>query len=92
MNVEKAKYWRKQISKWRSSGMPMKVFCQREGLVLGTMSRWNWELKSPTVREAELERAQTPIEVVLGRYVVRLPPGAEAQQMRQVLEVLESRL
>ena len=104
MNVEKAKYWRKKISKWRSSGMSMKAFCQREGLVLGTMSRWNWdlkragggqelvELKSPTVTVAELDRPQTPIEVVLGRYVVRLHPGAEAQQMRQVLEVLESRL
>ena len=104
MDIRKAQHWRKQISRWRSSGMSMKAFCQQEGLVLGTMSRWNWELKrsvigqklvelkASTMLEGEPERPQTPIEVVIGRYVVRVPADAGTQQMRQVLEVLESRV
>lgn len=102
MNAERARYWKATVVKWKASGLSMKTFCEREGLVLGTMSRWNWQLKRANgQRLVELGADQamraTPashdvcIEVVAGGYVVRVRPGTQADDLRLVLEVLESR-
>ena len=100
-------YWSRQVEGWRSSGLSVKAYSERHGLVYGTMSYWTRRLRSPEsegreqqlvelkarARESTSEVGQPPaIELlVAGRYLLRLWPGTRTEQLREVIEVLEER-
>ena len=99
------KFWRRHVDAWRGSGLSQKAYCERHGLVYGTMNYWKRKLQSPelegsdqglvelkTVGEASGVGERPAIElVVTGRYLLRLWPGTRPEHLGEVLAVLESR-
>ncbi len=99
-------YWSRHVVEWRSGGLTQKGYCERHGLIYGTMNYWTRKLRS---REAEAD-SQRMVElgaggedtlsgstegaaielVVAGRYLLRLWPGNEPEHLREVIGVLES--
>jgi len=95
--------WAEHVGAWRSSGQTLREYCERHDLVLGTMSYWTSQIKDEGTVEPLVELkavdqrsdeglARVAIELVVhGRYVLRLWPGTQAQQLSEVIEVLERR-
>jgi hypothetical protein len=96
----KEREWRRLIGVWRTSGLPVRVFCNRYGLLEHRFYAWRRELGR---RDAETsafvpvrivpdDRLATggALEVVLaGGRTLRVSPGFDTTTLRQLLAVLE---
>jgi len=99
-DLGKEEFWRGVVERWRRSGLSVAAFCRREDLAACSLHWWRQELKrrdsenSPflPVQVAGVLSASSKneIEIVLtsGRRI-SIPPGFDAQTLRQVLGVLE---
>ena len=99
----RSEHWAGHVSAWKESGLSQQEYCQRHGLVKGTMSHWVWRLKSlegeqPIVEllapRQEPPRGSEPAAIELeigGRYLLRLRPGTDSEQLRELIGVLEQR-
>ncbi|OGL46883.1 MAG: hypothetical protein A2161_03870 [Candidatus Schekmanbacteria bacterium RBG_13_48_7] len=43
-DMEKEKYWRTTIAKWKQSGQPIEAYCRSNGINSGTFHWWKREL------------------------------------------------
>ncbi len=97
-------YWSRQVAAWRRSGLSQKMYCEKHGVVKGTLGCWASKLGRESavgtglVEVGSAERAGDerfggrPIEVVVGqRYVVRLWSGTDRDHVHEVLSLLEQR-
>ncbi len=55
-------YWSRHVEEWRSGGLTQKGYCERHGLIYGTMNYWTRKLRS---REAEAD-SQRMVELGAG--------------------------
>ena len=99
-------HWAGHVAGWRRSGLTQREYCERHGLVKGTLSHWVWRLKSLEVEQLEQPMVELavpaaaaapqsePVAIELeigGRYVLRLRPGTDSAQLSELIGILESR-
>jgi hypothetical protein len=95
-------FWTHHVERWRASGLTQKAYCARRRLAKGSLGYWAstlGRLKASVTDLVEVGRTEIkpqpsscPIEIaVQGRYLLRLWPGVDPEQLREVLSVLESR-
>jgi transposase-like protein len=95
----KERLWRQRVVEQATSGLSIRAFCQRYGLVEGSFYFWRRELErrkatapafaAVTITDQQAF-SQEPLEVVLASGVrVRVPSGFDPQTLRQLLAVLE---
>jgi hypothetical protein len=96
----KERLWRRWIGEWQTSGLSVRVFCDRHGLAIPTFYAWRRTLErraaeAPAFVPVQVVADGVPaqaggLEVVLhdGR-AVRVMPGFDAATLRRLLAVLE---
>ena len=96
---DKEQFWRDMLLLWQTSGQTIRAFCQAQRLSEPSFYAWRRrifaqrERQQPAfvpVRVTPTPTASIPIELVLGGgRVVRVPPGFDADTLRNLLAVLE---
>ena len=100
----RSEHWAGHVAAWRGSGLSQREYCDRHGLVKGTMSHWVWRLKAVELEHVGQPMVELPvaaseplandeptaIELEIGRYLLRLRPGTDSTHLREVIEVLEA--
>ncbi len=95
-------FWTRHVESWRASGLTQKAYCARRRLAKGSLGYWASTLGRQKAEESGLvevgraevkpQRSNCPLELeVEGRYLLRLWPGLDPAQLREVLSVLEHR-
>jgi hypothetical protein len=101
----KDQHWRLLIDQWQASGLPVRAFCEGQRLAVPTFYAWRRRLRQrdgsactvtapvtflPVHVRPDERSAPPPLELVLanGRRL-RIPPGYDDAQLRQVLLTLE---
>lgn len=93
-------YWSRHVAAWRRSGQSKKAYSEQHGVSYWSLRYWAAKLAQPdTTENPHLVELKAPVAsvaaraaielVVADRYVLRLWPNAQAQQLREVLAVLE---
>lgn len=94
--------WAKLVESWKSSGLTAAQFGEAWEVNPRTLVYWQWRLRkegrarmrrstkaaTPTFTELALAAVPAAIEVVVGDVVVRVPPGASAEQVRGLLDIV----
>ena len=101
----RSEHWAGHVAAWRGSGLSQREYCDRHGLVKGTMSHWVWRLKAVELEQVEQQMVELPVPAsepfasdeptaieleIDGRYLLRLRPGTDSAHLREVIEVLEA--
>ena len=95
---DKEQFWRDMLLLWQASGQTIRAFCHAQRLSEPSFYAWRRriiaqrERQQPAfvpVRVTPTPTTSIPLELVLasGR-VVRVPPGFDADTLRQLLAVL----
>ena len=92
---DKDQFWRDMLLLWQASGQTIRAFCHAHRLSEPSFYAWRRrisERQQPAfvpVRVTPTPTTSIPLELVLasGR-VVRVPPGFDADTLRQLLAVL----
>jgi hypothetical protein len=91
-------FWRDMLLLWQASGQTIRAFCHAQPLSEPSFHAWRRiiaqrERQPPAfvpVRVTPTPTASIPIELVFGGgRVVRVPPGFDADTLRNLLAVLE---
>lgn len=87
------KTWAKRVAAWRASGESATVFAGREGYGASSLRNWASRLGRDVglVRVVRSEPAQSKaegIEIRVGAARVVVPPGADTESLRMVLDAL----
>jgi hypothetical protein len=104
-DVQKERFWRQTIKRWRTSRLSVRAYCQRYGLSEANFHAWRRTLAA---RDAEAlsfaavrllpeeppggsaEGSAGTLELVLAnRRVLRIDPGFDEATLRRLLPVLE---
>ena len=97
--------WERRVRRWELSGQTASEFAAREGVNPRTLAFWKWKLgslklPSPTkARPRSLDFVEvlpeavqdSPIEIVVERYRLRLDRRVDAAALARVLEVVRGR-
>jgi hypothetical protein len=93
-------HWQQRLDRFRTSGLTVAHFCEREGISSASFYAWRRRLRhDPTPPTAEAPRlipvrlvtppAGAPVELVLpSGCVLRLSPDCDLAWLRQLLHVL----
>jgi hypothetical protein len=102
-DVQKERFWRKTIRRWRTSGLSVRAYCQQCGLPEANFHAWRRTLAA---RDAEalpfaavgvlpeaasgVAAASAALELVLAnRRMLRIDPGFDEATLRRLLPLLE---
>lgn len=89
--------WRKRLARWKTSGLKVGAFCEREGVTPTAFAHWRKEIAARDARRAAaveplfvpVRVAPGPLEVGLpGGRVIRVPPGFDTAHLRAVVAAL----
>ena len=95
--------WRDRVARWRESGLTAGEFANGEGVRVGTLRHWAWQLRrgrsegaSGATRAAFVEVlapvARRDLEIVVGeRLRIVVPVDFDGETLRRALEILEAR-
>ena len=102
-SAQRAKVWRGVIRRQKTSGLSVAQFCRQEGLAQASFYKWRKKLASTNARSNNASSANaspfvelelptfshaSPCEIVLAGCRVVVPPGFDADCLRQLLGVL----
>lgn len=100
---KREQFWRRILALFESQRETVSAFCERLGVSESSFYRWSRELQrrdadqrdvpifQPVVITPAAAVSTRPIEVRLrGRRVLRVPPGFDADLLRQLVAVLEA--
>jgi hypothetical protein len=94
----KEQFWRDMLLLWQTSGQTIRAFCHAQHLSEPSFYAWRRiiaqrERQQPAfvpVRVTPTPTTSIPIELVVGGgRVVRVPPGFDADTLRNLLAILE---
>ena len=103
-DVQKERFWRRAIRRWRTSRLSVRAYCQQYGLSEANFHAWR---RTVAARDAEAVRfaavrvleeppgvpaptARGTLELLLAnRRVVRIAPGFDEATLRRLLPLLE---
>jgi hypothetical protein len=107
-DVQKERFWRKAIRRWRTSGLSIRAYCQLSALSEANFHSWRRELAArdaeavpfTAVRVLPDEPPGLPVEASTGalelllanRRVLRIAPGFDETTLRRLLPLLEEDL
>jgi hypothetical protein len=91
---------RKRLARWKTSGLKVSEFCDREGVTPTAFAHWRKEIAARDARRAETTKplfvpvrvapVPEPLEGALpGGRVVRLPPAFDPAHLQAVVAALE---
>ena len=88
--------WRARLEAWKTSGLSVRAFCERESISLNTFRYWKDKIESRRKGAAvvkgpvRLAHLLPTIEIVISeRFTVRVPAGFRADELVRLIEVLE---
>ena len=99
--------WKKRVASWRASGETAKRYSAGRGWSAGTLLWWSSRLgregAPPTVRLAQLVRSPMPrdrgeaagtivVELLDGRVLITVEPGADREAVIAILELFASQV
>jgi hypothetical protein len=97
---DKEQFWRDMLHLWQTSGQTIRAFCQAQRLSEPSFYAWRRriipqrERQQPAfvpVRVTPIPTTTIPLELVLASGpIVRVPPGFDADTLRQLLAVLHT--
>lgn len=101
----KQERWLDLVERWQRSKLTIREFCQRHQLSEPSFYSWRRvlrergliqdapEVKAPAFVKLDLEAttAASAVEVVLGRRVLRVRPGFDADMLLELVHLLEER-
>jgi transposase len=107
-DVQKERFWRKAIRRWRTSGLSIRAYCQRYALREANFHTWRRKLAA---RDAEVvpftavrvlpdeppgvstQASAGALELLLANHrVLRIAPGFDEATLRRLLPLLEEDL
>lgn len=90
--MSKTESWKKHVIAQRGSGMTQSEYCTRNGLSLPSFGYWSRRVSRRTQSDGgkfvSIEASAAPLEVVVGKVVVRVTSGADLEELRRVVEAL----
>jgi transposase-like protein len=104
VNVSKQTYWLDLVQRWQRSNLTVREFCQRQQVSEPSFYSWRRVLRErglmdesaspakPAFVKLALDAEPTTVnavEVVLGRRVLRVRPGFDADMLLQLVRLLE---
>lgn len=89
----KRKFWESHVTAQRRSGLSQAKYCEAQGVSHSSFGYWVTKLNRDTRaagagRFLPVKLTAEPIEIVVGRAVVRVPNGADAAEVRRIVEAL----
>jgi hypothetical protein len=104
-DVQKERFWRKAIARWRTSKLSVRAYCRQVGLSDANFHAWRRTLAArdaevmafAAVRVLEEAPGRLPAQVASGtlelvlakRRVLRIEPGFDEATLRRLLPLLE---
>jgi transposase-like protein len=104
-DVQKERFWRKMIRRWRTSGQSVRAYCQQYGLIEANFHAWRRTLATRDAAALPFAAVGVLPEAVLGvpavavsgavelvlanRRVLRIDPGFDEATLRRLLPLLE---
>lgn len=90
--MNKAEYWKRHLSQQRTSGLSQAKYCAREGVSESSFGYWSRRLGASKSEKPEGQFVAVgtgePLEVVVGRVIIRVPAGSDVSDLRRVVEAL----
>lgn len=82
--------WRDHVAKQRSSGVSVAEYCRRAGLPLSTfrLKASGQSAQSGKFVPVETGDRARELEVIVGRAVIRVPPGSDMEAVKRLVEAL----
>jgi transposase-like protein len=104
-STDRRQFWRRTVKAWKSSGLPVRQFCRREGVSEPSFYSWRKKLAQRQSRPSGTKRSRrastfievslpdagaAPLELVLrGGAILRIAPGTDAALFQHVLSILQ---
>ena len=90
--MKKHEHWKGHIKAQAASGMSRSAYCSQKGLSASSFRYWlerlSDERQTSSGTFVSLSANGGALEVVIGRVVVRIPPGSDLTELRRVVEAL----
>ena len=90
--MSKSEDWKKHITAQRESGLSRSKYCTLHGLSESNFSYWTSRLSSKKRRASgtfvPVTTSAAPIEIVIGKVVLRVASGSDLSELRRVVEAL----
>jgi len=93
--------WERELGRWRKSGLPLSTWAREQSLSRDALEYWRRKLRDEPVRTLTLipvapsaapgaGASPAPIELLLGKRRLVLPPGFDGDTLRRAISVLET--
>jgi transposase-like protein len=103
LDVDKQGYWLKLVQRWRRSPLTVREFCGRQQISEASFYSWRRLLRERGLLEEAPARADAPafvkltvaaeaastVEIVLGKRVLRVRSGFDAELLLELVRLLE---
>lgn len=91
--MKRIEHWNKHVELQRRSGLSQTKYCAENGLSVSSFGYWLQKLSKEggTSKERFISltsNGDKPLEIVIGKVVLRVPPGSDLSELRRVVEVL----
>jgi transposase-like protein len=89
--------WRRHFEAWKESGLNQSAYCREHGVGLHRFRYWRSKLEG---RERRTGMVKVPVplsspagclEIVTGRYTIRIPEGFDEPTLERLLGIVEKR-
>lgn len=87
--------WREHLDTWARSGLSQSAYCRREGVSFHRFRYWKSKLQAPAQSRPVVKLPVQVwgmaglLEVVCGRFTVRVPGSFQEQTLLRVIQTLE---
>jgi hypothetical protein len=88
--MDRREYWLNQVKLQEASGESQAKYCARNGISDSSFSTWRSRLRkeSLVIGKFVLVGAKEPLEVRVGKALIRVPNGSDLSELRRIVEAL----
>jgi len=87
--MDRRAYWLNQVKLQEQSGESQAKYCARNGISDSSFSTWRSRLKKELVVGKFVSvGTKEPLEVRVGKALIRVPTGSDLSELRRIVEAL----
>jgi hypothetical protein len=87
--MDRRAYWLNQVKLQEASGESQAKYCARNGISDSSFSTWRSRLKKELVVGKFVSvGTKEPLEVRVGKALIRVPTGSDLSELRRIVEAL----
>lgn len=87
--MDRREYWSKHCKLQEASGESQADYCRRTGISATSFSTWRRRIKRGSEAGCFVAVGiSEPIELVVGKVVIRVSPGSELSELRRIVDAL----